>query len=152
MINEPYANNICINFIPAIAEDYKNKGNVEYRKKDLNSAISFYTEGIKVNCKDDELNAKLYSNRAIAHFYLGEKFLLSCNFLHSIIPRFSFITFFLARTGQTRTSLCLCFIDRTIMPIVTPLSSDVTQLLFSQGIILIRLMMQELLLNYNQTI
>ncbi|XP_078360910.1 uncharacterized protein LOC144645272 isoform X1 [Oculina patagonica] len=55
----------------AIAEDYKNKGNVEYRKKELHNAICFYTEGIKVHCTDDELNAKLYNNRAIAQFYLG---------------------------------------------------------------------------------
>ncbi|KAL9981289.1 hypothetical protein ACROYT_G009973 [Oculina patagonica] len=53
------------------ADIYKNKGNDEYSKKNLNNAIHFYTEGIKVNCKDDELNVKLYSNRAIAHFYLG---------------------------------------------------------------------------------
>ena len=39
--------------------------------------IQFYTEGIKVNCKDEELNAILYSNRAAARFNLGEKFLLS---------------------------------------------------------------------------
>ncbi|KAL9981549.1 hypothetical protein ACROYT_G010265 [Oculina patagonica] len=53
------------------AEVYKNKGNYEYSKKNLSNAIHFYTEGIKVNCKDDELNAKLYSNRAIAHLHLG---------------------------------------------------------------------------------
>ncbi|KAL9981566.1 hypothetical protein ACROYT_G010284 [Oculina patagonica] len=53
------------------AEVYKNKGNYEYSTKNLSNAIHFYTEGIKVNCNDDELNAKLYSNRAIAHFYLG---------------------------------------------------------------------------------
>ena len=29
-----------------------------------------------MNCKDKELNAKLYSNRAAAHLNLGEKFLL----------------------------------------------------------------------------
>jgi len=62
----------------AIAEVYKNEGNDHYKKKDFSYAIYFYTEGIKVNCKDEELNAKLYSNRATAHFYLGEKF---CNFL-----------------------------------------------------------------------
>ncbi|CAH3192837.1 unnamed protein product, partial [Porites evermanni] len=55
----------------AIAEVYKNEGNDEYNKKSFNSAIHFYTEGIKVNCKDDDLNAKLYSNRAAAHFNLG---------------------------------------------------------------------------------
>ncbi|XP_020613521.1 tetratricopeptide repeat protein 28-like [Orbicella faveolata] len=53
------------------AEAYKNKGNDEYGKKNFSNAIRLYTEGIKVNCKDKELNAKLYSNRAIAYFYLG---------------------------------------------------------------------------------
>ncbi|KAL9981281.1 hypothetical protein ACROYT_G009962 [Oculina patagonica] len=53
------------------AEIFKNKGNYEYSKKNLSNAIHFYTEGIKVNCKDDELNAKLYSNRAISHLHLG---------------------------------------------------------------------------------
>ena len=59
-------------FFLAIAEVYKNEGDEEYRKKDFINAIHFYTEGIKVKCKDEELNAKLYSNRATAHFYLGE--------------------------------------------------------------------------------
>jgi len=51
---------------------YFQEGNKEYRKKELDNAIYFYTEGINVNCRDDELNAKLYSNRATAHFNLGE--------------------------------------------------------------------------------
>lgn len=55
----------------AIAEVHKNEGNDEYKKNNFNSAIFFYTEGIKVNCKDEDLNAKLYSNRAAAHFNLG---------------------------------------------------------------------------------
>ncbi|XP_073228442.1 tetratricopeptide repeat protein 4-like [Porites lutea] len=55
----------------AIAEVYKNEGNDEYSKKNFNNAIHFYTEEIKVNCKDEDLNAKLYSNRATAHFNLG---------------------------------------------------------------------------------
>ena len=59
-------------FVVAIAEVYKNEGNDEYNKKNFNSAIYFYTEGIKVNCKEEELNAKLYSNRAAAHFSLGK--------------------------------------------------------------------------------
>ena len=62
--------------VSAKAEAYKNEGNDEYRKKDFSKAVHIYTEGIKVNCKDDVLNAKLYSNRATAHFYLGENFLL----------------------------------------------------------------------------
>ncbi|KAL9960692.1 hypothetical protein ACROYT_G034178 [Oculina patagonica] len=55
----------------AKAEEYKNKGNNEYRKKEFSKAEKLYTKGIKVNCKDDELNAKLYNNRATACFYLG---------------------------------------------------------------------------------
>ena len=51
---------------------YKNEGNDAYKRNDFNNAVHFYTEGIKVSCKDDELNAKLYSNRATAYFYLGE--------------------------------------------------------------------------------
>ena len=60
---------LCI----TVAEVYKNEGNDEYKRKKFHSAINIYTEGIKVNCKDKELNAKLYSNRAAAHFNLGEK-------------------------------------------------------------------------------
>ena len=70
---------VFIPFLSAIAEVYKNEGNEEYRKKDFKDAIYFYTEGIKVKCQDDELNAKLHSNRAIAHFYLGETIFLYDN-------------------------------------------------------------------------
>ena len=58
----------------AVAQVYMNEGNDEHRKKDYSNAIHLYTKGIKVNCKDDELKAKLYSNRATAHFFLGESF------------------------------------------------------------------------------
>ena len=61
-------------FVVAIAEVYKNEGNNEYNKKNFISAIHYYNEGIKVNCKDEDLNAKLYSNRAAAHFNLGKSF------------------------------------------------------------------------------
>ena len=56
----------------AKAEEYKIKGNDEYRQNNFNEAKNFYTEGIKVDCKDDKLNAQLYNNRATAQFYLGE--------------------------------------------------------------------------------
>ena len=59
-------------FVAAIAEVYKNEGNNEYNKKNFNIAIHYYTEGIKVNCKDKDLNAKLHSNRAAAHSNLGK--------------------------------------------------------------------------------
>ena len=64
---------ISIIIIVAIAEVYKNEGNDEYKKRNFNSAIHYYTEGIKVDCKDEELNAKLYSNRAAANSNLGKK-------------------------------------------------------------------------------
>lgn len=51
---------------------YKNEGNDESKKEEFSNAIHFYTEGINVNCKDKELIAKLYTNRASAHFNLGE--------------------------------------------------------------------------------
>ena len=63
--------NLLPSFISAISEVYNNEGDDEARQKKFNNAIYFYTEGIKVNCKDDELRARLYCNRATAHFYLG---------------------------------------------------------------------------------
>ena len=58
--------------LSAIAEVHKNGGNDEFNKKEYRNAINSYTKGINVNCKDEELNAKLYSNRATAHFRLGK--------------------------------------------------------------------------------
>ncbi|KAL9962554.1 hypothetical protein ACROYT_G031662 [Oculina patagonica] len=57
--------------LKAIAQVYKEEGNAEYRKNEFKNALAFYTEGIDVNCKDDKLNAILYTNRATAHFSLG---------------------------------------------------------------------------------
>ncbi|CAH3028301.1 unnamed protein product [Porites evermanni] len=65
--------------LKAIADVYKNEGNDEYNKKNFSSAINYYTEGIKVNCKDKELNAKLYSNRAAALFNLGKNYTEALN-------------------------------------------------------------------------
>ena len=70
-----HVSNIQINSVSlAKAEAYKNEGNDEYRKRDFSNAVYFYTKGINVNCRDKELTAKLYSNRATAHYYLGENF------------------------------------------------------------------------------
>jgi len=51
---------------------YKNEGNDAFGRQEFSNAITFYSEGIKVNCRDDELNAKLYHNRSMAHFYSGK--------------------------------------------------------------------------------
>ena len=56
----------------AIAEIYKTEGNEAYLKEDYSNAVYFYTEGIKVNCMDEDLKGKLYSNRAYANLRLGE--------------------------------------------------------------------------------
>ena len=56
----------------AIAQVYMNEGNDKHKKKDFGNAIYFYTEGIQINCKDEEVIAKLYSNRATAHLRLGK--------------------------------------------------------------------------------
>ena len=58
-------------FVLEQAEVLKNAGNEEYSKKDFAKAIFFYTEGIKVECKDKELVSKLYNNRSTVYFNLG---------------------------------------------------------------------------------
>ena len=58
--------------ISAIAETHKNAGNDAFLKSDFIKAINLYTEGIEVKCKDEDLNAKLYNNRASAHYHLGK--------------------------------------------------------------------------------
>lgn len=58
--------------LAAIAEVYKNEGNDAFKKEEFSDAIAFYSEGVKVNCRDDELNAKLYNNRSMANFYSGK--------------------------------------------------------------------------------
>ena len=58
-----------------IAKAFLEEGNKEYRQGEANNAINSYTEGLQVNCKDKRLNAKLYSNRATAHFRLGNNFI-----------------------------------------------------------------------------
>ena len=79
-------------FISATAELFKNEGNDKFGKKDFSNAILLYTKGIKVNCKDEELNAKLYSNKATAHLNTGE------------ILRFSMCIFIMCST-HTKTKL-----------------------------------------------
>ena len=58
--------------VTVLAELCKDEGNNQFKKENFQSAIHCYTEGIKMNCKDKEINAKLYSNRAAAHINLGK--------------------------------------------------------------------------------
>ena len=91
--------NCCI---IAITEVYNNEGYDEYNKQNFSSAINFYTEWIKVNCKDKELNAKLYSNRATAHLDLGKKLLV--NFL-KIFKCIGFVRTVFVRTVKQGVSV-----------------------------------------------
>ena len=72
--NECYYS-VNVSFVLAIAEVYFQDGNKQFRGKDFDNSIHFYTEGIKVNSKDNELKAKLYCNRATANLRLGEIFI-----------------------------------------------------------------------------
>ncbi|OAD52127.1 Tetratricopeptide repeat protein 4, partial [Eufriesea mexicana] len=53
-----------------LANNYKEDGNFNYKYKKYRLAILSYTEGIRTKCKDIDLMAQLYNNRAAAHFML----------------------------------------------------------------------------------
>ena len=55
---------------------YQEEGDKEFTRKEVCNAIYFYTEGIQLNCKDVQLNAELYSNRATAYYHLGKILIL----------------------------------------------------------------------------
>ena len=56
----------------AIAEDYNQEGDARLNKDEFANALDFYTNGIQLKCKDDQLNATMYTNRARVHFCLGK--------------------------------------------------------------------------------
>lgn len=49
----------------------KNEGNEFFKEKNYEKAILSYTAGLKKKCGDQELNTVLLTNRAAAHFHLG---------------------------------------------------------------------------------
>ncbi|XP_066590172.1 uncharacterized protein Dpit47 [Prorops nasuta] len=53
-----------------LANNYKEDGNFNYKYKKYRLAILSYTEGIRAKCKDQDLMAQLYNNRAAAQFML----------------------------------------------------------------------------------
>ncbi|XP_022790116.1 tetratricopeptide repeat protein 28-like [Stylophora pistillata] len=57
--------------LKAIAEVYLKEGDNEYTKGEADNAVHFYTEGLQVNCNNIQVNAALYSNRAVAQLLLG---------------------------------------------------------------------------------
>uniref|UniRef100_A0A8C5IDI3 Tetratricopeptide repeat domain 4 n=1 Tax=Junco hyemalis TaxID=40217 RepID=A0A8C5IDI3_JUNHY len=54
-----------------LARMYKNEGNEYFREKDYGRALAAYSEGLRRRCGDAELDAVLLTNRAAAHFHLG---------------------------------------------------------------------------------
>ncbi|XP_078382872.1 uncharacterized protein LOC144665516 [Oculina patagonica] len=55
----------------AKAEGCNRDGEAALNRNESHNALELFTKGININCNDDQLNAKMYANRATAHFYLG---------------------------------------------------------------------------------
>lgn len=53
------------------AVSLKDEGNAYFKEKNYKKAILSYTEGLKKNCSVSDINAILHTNRAAAHFHLG---------------------------------------------------------------------------------
>ncbi|KAF9101826.1 hypothetical protein BGX27_011321 [Mortierella sp. AM989] len=65
-----------------VAENFKNQGNDCFKqgKKFYKDALTFYTNGLEVSCKDDKLNEALLVNRAACNLHFGNyrKVLTDC--------------------------------------------------------------------------
>ncbi|XP_029355507.1 tetratricopeptide repeat protein 4 isoform X2 [Echeneis naucrates] len=53
------------------AKTLKDEGNAFFKEKNYQKAILSYTAGLKKKCGDQELSTVLLTNRAAAHFHLG---------------------------------------------------------------------------------
>ncbi|XP_076583342.1 tetratricopeptide repeat protein 4 [Chaetodon auriga] len=53
------------------AKSLKDEGNAFFKEKNYQKAILSYTAGLKKKCGDQELDTVLLTNRAAAHFHLG---------------------------------------------------------------------------------
>ncbi|XP_054644611.1 tetratricopeptide repeat protein 4 isoform X2 [Dunckerocampus dactyliophorus] len=53
------------------AQSLKNEGNAFFKEKKYTKAIVAYTAALKKNCGDQELDTVLLTNRAAAHFHIG---------------------------------------------------------------------------------
>ncbi|CAK9829203.1 DNA polymerase interacting tetratricopeptide repeat-containing, protein of 47 kDa [Anthophora retusa] len=74
-----------------LAYNYKEDGNFNYKYKKYRLAILSYTEGIRTKCKDTDLMAQLYNNRAAAHFMLKNyrSSLNDCKFALKLKPNYT---------------------------------------------------------------
>ena len=76
-------------FLTEKAKVYKELGDAELAKEEFQNAQSFYTQGINVKCKDDQLNVELYRCRWLSNCHLG-KFILSSECKLVVLFTFSF--------------------------------------------------------------
>lgn len=53
------------------AKSLKDEGNAFFKEKNYEKAVLAYSGALKKKCEDDDLNTVLYTNRAAAHFHLG---------------------------------------------------------------------------------
>lgn len=53
------------------AKSLKDEGNVFFKEKDYKKAVVCYTVGLQKKCGDQDLDTVLLTNRAAAHFHLG---------------------------------------------------------------------------------
>uniref|UniRef100_A0A1A9VJD6 Cns1/TTC4 wheel domain-containing protein n=1 Tax=Glossina austeni TaxID=7395 RepID=A0A1A9VJD6_GLOAU len=53
-----------------LALNYKEDGNFYMKHKKFRMAVYSFTEGLKVNCDNDDVQATLYNNRSAAQFFL----------------------------------------------------------------------------------
>ncbi|XP_020610324.1 tetratricopeptide repeat protein 4-like [Orbicella faveolata] len=64
------------------AKVYKELGDAELAKEEFQKALSFYTEGINVKCKDEQLNVELYRCRWLSNCHLGNVHEASEDLIH----------------------------------------------------------------------
>lgn len=53
------------------AKSLKDEGNAFFKEKNYQKAVLSYTAGLKKKCGDEDLNTVLLTNRAAAHFHMG---------------------------------------------------------------------------------
>ncbi|XP_054710563.1 DNA polymerase interacting tetratricopeptide repeat-containing, protein of 47 kDa-like [Uloborus diversus] len=54
-----------------LAKSYKEDGNQNFKRKKYRWAVDAYTKGLEQKSGDNEVNAQLYTNRAAAHYHIG---------------------------------------------------------------------------------
>lgn len=76
------------------AKSLKDEGNAFFKEKNYEKAVLAYSEALKKKCEDDDLNTVLYTNRAAAHFHLGNFYFFNfaCMFRHQMCS-YTFIWF-----------------------------------------------------------